>query len=113
MLKTKEIDLAYIDSMRTLYDLDKEPGIKTELHPGGYKPGFWFGGMLLPEDKHFVKGYNRQDPWVDVRVREAMNIAIDREAIVKSVYYGKAKPATMWTFQPGHDCGRQSKGSQK
>jgi ABC-type transport system substrate-binding protein len=103
MLKTKELDVVLIDTPRVLNDLDREPGFKTALQPGGYKPTFWFGGMLLPEDKKFVKGYHRQDPWVDVRVREAMNIAIDRKAIVDSIYFGKAKASAIWTSQPGSD----------
>lgn len=63
----------------------------------------WFGGMLHPRDKRFKREIHRKDPWNDIRVREAMNIAVDRNTIVKQIYAGKAQPnMTGWMF-PGWD----------
>jgi ABC-type transport system substrate-binding protein len=56
---------------------------------------------LTPDDKRYVQGYHLKDPWADVRVREAMNIAIDRNAICKAIYSGAAKPATIDPMIPG------------
>ena len=35
---------------------------------------------------------DNKDPWTDVRVRKAMTIAIDREAICKGIFSGYADP---------------------
>jgi len=42
-------------------------------------------------------------PWKDVRVREAMSIAIDRVAIAKKLYQGLAVPAPIGLMIPGWD----------
>jgi peptide/nickel transport system substrate-binding protein len=39
----------------------------------------------------------------DVRVRQAMNYAVDKESIIKTVMLGNAKPATAWLFGPKVD----------
>lgn len=48
------------------------------------KPAFGLGYLGIATDKK---------PFNDVRVRRAINLAIDREALVKSVFFGLAKPA--------------------
>jgi peptide/nickel transport system substrate-binding protein len=101
MLKTGELDVAPISSFK-LREL-QEAGIGASLWPGGYPVFLSFGGMVVPEDYRYVKGYSRSDPWVDIRVREAMNIAIDREAIIKAIYKGGATPTTLWVELPGSE----------
>ncbi len=49
-----------------------------------------FGGLFMPGHPE----YTGKDPWQDVRVREAMNIAIDREAINKTFF------ASLGTYEP-------------
>ena len=67
-------------------------GFKTFTVPGGEWVYLVFGGMVDPSDKRYVEGYSQQDPWKDVKVREAMNIAIDRQAIIDVVYFGSGYP---------------------
>ncbi len=100
MLKTGEVDIAVELANDKLPEIEKA-GLRTVVVPLSDTMFLPFGGMLIPEDKRYVEGYHRKDPWVDVRVREAMNIAIDRKAIAKSLYNDMAVPApTIFTF-PG------------
>ncbi len=84
MLKTGEIDITEIDR-QDIAQLQKAGVGAIPRPPGGYGVFYNFGGMLTPEDKRYVNGYHRTDPWKDIRVREAMSIAIDREAIIKTL----------------------------
>ncbi len=99
MLKTGAVDVTPI-STNSMTDLQKS-GIKTLVSSAGYIPYITFGGMLVPEDRRYVKGVHRTAPWADVKVREAMNIAIDRDTIAKSIYAGAAKPAVIAPTVPG------------
>jgi peptide/nickel transport system substrate-binding protein len=100
MLKTKKIDLALVAQQR-IDEAKKIPWLTTEVSRGGYTIYVVFGGMLTPPDPRYKEGYHSSDPWKDIRVREAMSIAIDREAIVKSVYQGAARPTTNGWLFPG------------
>jgi peptide/nickel transport system substrate-binding protein len=46
---------------------------------------------------------NTKPPFDDIRVRRAANHAIDRDAIVESIFRGAAKPAAFFAFQPVGD----------
>ncbi|MFC1928761.1 ABC transporter substrate-binding protein [Chloroflexota bacterium] len=101
MLRTGEIDTTII-GQTSIPEIPKE-GFTVRYWPGG--PHYWmmFGGIAMPEDNRYVEGYHNQDPWVDVRVREAMNIAIDREAINKAILFDTSTlMATAWPI-PGWD----------
>ena len=56
------------------------------------------GGMITPADKRYDAAYHNKDPWTDAKVRKAMTIAIDRQAICKAIYSGYAEPAGIPTF---------------
>ena len=58
--------------------------------------GFFGGSFLNAGNEH----YQGELPWHDVRVREAMNRAIDREAIKDAVYFGRATPVVVPVFAP-------------
>jgi peptide/nickel transport system substrate-binding protein len=60
-----------------------------------------FGGLCRPENSYYEEGYHNVDPWVDIRVREAMNIAINRDAINEALHYGTATPMTLVNQIPG------------
>lgn len=93
-LKTKEIDLSQIP-VQQLKDLQSS-GVAVELNPvGGSILNVSLGGMVIPEDTRYDAAYHNKDPWTDVRVRKAMSIAIDREAICKAIYSGFAEPAAV------------------
>jgi peptide/nickel transport system substrate-binding protein len=98
MLRTGEIDITDV-TLKSVSQLQKTQGITLRNWPGGYTIFALFGGMMSPKDKRYKAGYHRTDPWVDKRVREAMNIALDRNAIIKAVYKGTAEATTVcWTL---------------
>ncbi|TVQ38360.1 MAG: ABC transporter substrate-binding protein [Geminicoccaceae bacterium] len=49
---------------------------------------FMFGNLYDPD----VEGHNPDLPWLDIRLREAMNRAIDREVLLEVLYDGRAEP---------------------
>ena len=57
----------------------------------------FFGGSWLSTDNEYYEG---ELPWHDVRVREAMNRAIDREAILDAIYFGQGTPVIVPAFAP-------------
>ena len=57
----------------------------------------FFGGSFLSTGNEYFEG---ELPWHDVRVREAMNRAVDREAIMDAVYFGRATPVVVPVFAP-------------
>jgi peptide/nickel transport system substrate-binding protein len=76
----------------TVESLQKAPGVKVEISDG-------------TNISHL--GVNLQDPILkDRRVRQALAYAIDREAIIRDVYRGQARPArsvlppSQWAFEP-------------
>jgi ABC-type transport system substrate-binding protein len=69
---------------------------KTFTSPGAYTLMLLFGNNFVPSDKR----YSGPQPYTNVLVREALNIAIDRNAIVKTIYKGYAKPARLGIFEP-------------
>jgi ABC-type transport system substrate-binding protein len=57
----------------------------------------FFGGNYLSTGNEFFQG---ELPWNDVRVREALNRAIDREAILDAVYQGQATKMPVYLYAP-------------
>jgi peptide/nickel transport system substrate-binding protein len=87
MLKTGEVDMAPIsfDSIETI----KASGLKIVSIPRNWTPVIRLGGLITTDPKR----YNPQAPWADKRVRQALNYAIDKKAIAKSLFHGEASPA--------------------
>ena len=107
MIKTGKIDCARF-SLLQLSTLQNTPGIKTDYRIGGYSLNYCFGGMITPKDSRYKEGYHGKDPWHinmpnSIKVREALSIAIDRQAIIKAIYKGNAKAATVCFPTPGWD----------
>jgi ABC-type transport system substrate-binding protein len=91
MLKNKEIDMARVTAEQ-LPDL-KASGVATEISTvGGNTLCATWGGILIKEDNRYNPDYHNKDPWTDMRVRKAMTISIDREAICKAIFAGGAFP---------------------
>ena len=59
-----------------------------------------FGGLFLDP-----AGYAVQEglPWTDIKVREAMNRAIDRQAMIDVLYEGRAELLPVWSMDPRFD----------
>ena len=106
MLTTGVIDVSPVsaDKVTALLGEVEKAGLGVHIWPGGYIAHLVFGAMHIPEDDRYIEGVSRQDPWGDKRVREAMNIAIDRKAIVENMYYeGCAVAAGVDMTAPGWD----------
>jgi peptide/nickel transport system substrate-binding protein len=82
MLKAGEVDIAPInyDSIDAL----AAAGIRTLYVNGNWAPVIRFGGLV--EGKT-----NSNVPWHQRAVRQAMNYAVDKEAIVRHILHGQAR----------------------
>ncbi len=102
MLKTGEIDVTDVTAMKAA-EL-KAAGISVATPGfGGGVLSYSFGGLIIPDDKSYKADYHQKDPWTDIRVREAMSIAIDRDAINKAIFFGAAQPVAVPYIVPGWD----------
>ena len=81
-LKTEEVDLINISRERVTEV--EEAGYQIFPRPGQAVIGFYFHQQW--EDV----------PWADLRVRQAMNYAIDREEIVEFIFAGRGSPAIVY-----------------
>jgi hypothetical protein len=60
----------------------------------------YFGGMyFLPDDKEFKK----EVPWTDKRVRQAMNVAVNRKELLNTVFAGRASLAYVSLWAPNSE----------
>ena len=57
----------------------------------------FFGGNWLSTDNEFFLG---ELPWNDIRVREALNRAVDRDAILDAIFAGQATKVIVPVFAP-------------
>ena len=126
----RELDLRYVpeDATRLAMLLTKEAQITEttrDLQPVAVEQGFkvvtaattgtpiisFFGGLYFTEPDKLIE----TDPFVNVKVREAMNRAIDRQEIVDEIYGGKATPAYLHFNKPewqGWDPGWVERGPE-
>jgi peptide/nickel transport system substrate-binding protein len=86
MLRTGECDLAPIsyDSV----DAIKASGLNIISVPKTWAPAIKMGGLVMTDPKR----YKASNPWADKRVRQALNYAVDKEAIVRKIFHGEASP---------------------
>lgn len=89
MLLAGEVDLAPIsyDSIETI---EAAEGLHIESVPRNWSPLIRFGGIMDPDISPEL--YVAENPWNDVRVRQAMNYAVDKEAIAEEIFHGQAEP---------------------
>ncbi len=95
-LRSGRIDLVPLPTNLTsdaLKALDEAPGLKVEQFPGA---------------NIVYLGFNAQSPPLDnARVRQAVAYAIDRESIIRDLFFGQAKlaqsilPEESWAYTPG------------
>jgi peptide/nickel transport system substrate-binding protein len=83
MLKTGEVDLAPVnyDSIKAL----RNAGLEVLFVANNWAPVIRLGG-LVPRFR------NESVPWQDRRVRQALNYAVDKQAIVSSIFHDHARP---------------------
>jgi peptide/nickel transport system substrate-binding protein len=87
MLKAGEADLVPIS-----YDSIPEveaAGLNVLSVPNSWSPYFVFGGTVPARPER----WNPDNPWSDVEVRKALNMAIDKQTIVDTIFHGQAEVA--------------------
>jgi peptide/nickel transport system substrate-binding protein len=99
MLKTGAIDATLI-SEQSMKDLQQK-NITVENWPYGPHSAIMFGGLERPGTFYYKAGYHNVDPWTNIKVREAMNIAIDRNAINKALHNNLGVPMAVIHQMPG------------
>jgi peptide/nickel transport system substrate-binding protein len=86
-LKKGELDVLLSPDAKDIGDL-KNAGYPVN------NPRVGSGAMsLIPESA------NPKSPFADLRVRQAVQHAIDTEGIVKAIYLGEAEPANQWIYK--------------
>lgn len=92
-LKSGQIDLSFPMSPANLASLEKDPSLVVESHP--------------EVAYHKIYLNTTKPPFDNKKVRQALNYAIDREALVKAVSFGRAEPSYQpfpkgyWAHDPG------------
>lgn len=103
-----------------IFAITTDPGVRAQkLKAGGcdimaYPNPADIAGLKADKDLKMMSqpglnvgylAYNtQQKPFDDVRVREALNMAVDRDAIIKAIYQGAGQvainpiPPTMWSY---------------
>ena len=99
-LLTGEVHIAEID--RPLHQDAQAKGmriISSQLTAIGHT--WLFGGLYFATPGKL----DAQQPFVDTRVRQAMNLAINRSALATAIFGGKAQPMRVACFHPTTDEG--------
>ncbi len=78
-LEASEVDIAIDPPANQIAKLDGQDGITV--------------GQTIPYRADFVQINTTREPFNDERVRQALNYAIDKDALVQGVLYGAGKPA--------------------
>jgi peptide/nickel transport system substrate-binding protein len=92
-----EVDMVYTIPPQDTDRLSRTPNIRVLQQPEGRTVYLGFDQLRPELLKSDVRGRN---PFQDVRVRRAVNHAIDRNAIVRTVMRGQARPTGLM-FGPG------------
>ena len=102
MLKAGEADI--IDISLPFMPEVEEAGFEARFYPTTNPIYLSLGGQILPERE----AYDPSPPWVGpaddenaLKVRKALNLAIDKEAIIEHVLFGGASPVGVPYFNPG------------
>ena len=81
------------------------PGMTVFVFIGGqYYDGerTYLAGPKKGETEPVAPGYDPNDPFRDVRVRKALNLAINKEEIINTFWAGAAIPQAQFSLTPNH-----------
>ncbi|MBI2906276.1 MAG: ABC transporter substrate-binding protein [Chloroflexi bacterium] len=98
MFKTGQADIVDIEPL-TKPEM-ASAGFKVVRGPLSYTKGIHLHGMWFIPGVH-QESFDSNNPFVKKEVRQALNLAIDRNAIVKEVFAGEAQAAAIATLLPG------------
>ena len=87
MFKRGDVDIVEVTA-ETAKRLAAEESASIVPVPGAQRLNLVLWGQWLPE----VETYDPELPWLDRRVRQAMNLAINREEIAEYIFSGYAEP---------------------
>ena len=94
-LLTGQVQIAEVN--RDLHSQAKEGGmIIVESELPSIQVAFVMGGIYSPHSPY----HDPSDPHLDIRVREAINRAINREEINETLFSGFGSPHPVWGFHP-------------
>jgi peptide/nickel transport system substrate-binding protein len=79
-LKRGEVDIAYSIRGELAQELQKTPGLA--LKPAVLQAPFWL---------YFPEQWDASSPWHDLRVRQAVNLALDRDGMNQALFLGYCK----------------------
>ena len=96
LMETGGVDVIALTAL-TLPQAEKIPGSHIITQPFTVMTQIGFSNTFLPEDP----GYDADWPFNDVRVREAFNIAVDRQKIIDRVYGGLSIAQSAPMLAPG------------
>ncbi len=103
MLKSGAVDLAPI-SYDSVDSIKAVAGLHIASIPFSWAPVIRFGGLIEGDPVR----YKPDNPWAKVEVRQALNYAVDKEAIVKNIFHGEGTivgadtPYPEWLDIPGY-----------
>ncbi len=110
MLRAKEADIIPITADKA--PVVEKAGFRTILNPGARLYWVVLGSMAIPKDPEFKPRPWWADPadkkaWEKaLKVRKALNLAVNKQEIIDTLFLGKATPygcAFFWPEQPGWD----------
>lgn len=87
MIKAGEADIAPV-SFDSIPGLTKD-GVRIVSAEQTWSPVIRLGGTVQTDPARF----NKDNPWADKRVRQAMNYAIDKQAIIEELFAGQGSVA--------------------
>ena len=96
MLGAKQADLVALSAV-TLPQAQKIDHVSILEHPNQVMTQLFFANNFTPGDP----GYDANWPFLDERVREAFNIAVDRDLIIDRIYQGTSNRLDAPLMAPG------------
>jgi peptide/nickel transport system substrate-binding protein len=99
LLLSEEADIVVLPRELQPDALDAGFEIISSTGPAMQTSMLFNGVYLQPGDEDF----NPSIAWADVRIREAINRAIDREVLIEVLYDGRADPLVVFAMDPRHE----------